>query len=66
MRLSTRSPRGPRVQLKAATIAEARIDAADHWQKRAGVKPTDEPPTGYAICDLYGACMVGYKETGNT
>jgi hypothetical protein len=27
-------PRGPLIELKPTTIEEARIEAADHWQKR--------------------------------
>jgi hypothetical protein len=53
-------PRGPRIELKATTLDEARAEAEEHWRKRTGLDEAGEPSIGYAIWDLYRGCLWSY------
>jgi hypothetical protein len=55
-----RPPRGPCIELKATNLDDARAEAVEHRKHRTGLTDADEPPSGYAVLDLYGGCLWSY------
>jgi hypothetical protein len=53
--------RGPLIELKAQNLEQARGEAAEHWQNRTGLDPSEDAPEGYTIWDERGGCKFTYR-----